>query len=377
MKRIGFLINPVAGMGGTVGLKGTDNLYAEAVKRGAKPGSWRRALATMSRIQDCGFHFVTCSGPMGEDILVKAAIPGYDVVYHTPDRSFSSDTRAACQRFLEAGVEMILFCGGDGTARDLFDVVRGKIPILGIPAGVKMYSSVFAVSPGAAADIMKSLSPACGESPKRIPIRDTEVVDVDEEAYRHGELKTRLYGFAKSPYVPWLVQSTKQVFEERDEERAKEEISRFLTEVVRGTPEILYILGPGTTTGSIAQQCGIKKTLLGFDAMKECRLVETDLNEKDMLGLLDNNEKVRLVVSIIGAQGSVLGRGTQQVSPAVLKRIGVDNIIIIATPHKLQETPVLFFDTGDPDLDGSFGDFVSVISGYRVAQRRSVGRNRT
>jgi len=377
MKRIGFLVNPVAGMGGTVGLKGTDDLYDEAVKRGANPGSWRRALATISRIQDCGFHFVTCSGLMGEDILVKAGIPGYDVVYRAPDRSFSSDTREACQRFLEAGVEMILFCGGDGTARDLFDVVLGKIPILGIPAGVKMYSSVFAVSPGAAADVMKSLSPACGVSPKRIPIRETEVVDVDEEAYRHGELKTRLYGFAKSPYLPGLVQSTKQVFEERDEERAKEAISRFLAEVVRGTPEILYILGPGTTTGSIAQQCGIKKTLLGFDAMKECRLVGTDLNEKDMLGLLDREEKVRLVVSIIGAQGSVLGRGTQQVSPAVLKRIGVDNIIIIATPHKLQETPVLFFDTGDPDLDGSFGDFVSVISGYRVAQRKPVARNRT
>jgi len=372
MKRIGFLINPIAGMGGTVGLKGTDDLHDEAVRRGAKPGSRKRALETLSRINECGYHFVTCSGPMGEDVLIEARIEGYEVIYPTPQLSSAGDTREACRRFVEAGVEMILFCGGDGTARDIYDVVQEKIPILGIPAGVKMYSSVFAVSPRAAADIMKSLSLFFDEPKRKVPIRDTEVLDVDEEAYRHGELRTRLYGFAKSPYISGLVQATKQVFEEREEDRAKEGISRFLVEVMQGTPDILYILGPGTTTGAIGQQCGLRKTLLGFDAIKGCRLVQTDLNEKDMLGLLEGEGRVRLIISIIGAQGSVLGRGTQQISPAVLRRIGVDNIIIIATPHKLQETPFLFFDTGDSDLDRSFGDHVTVISGYRIAQRKSV-----
>ena len=372
MNRIGFLINPVAGMGGTVGLKGTDNLYDEAKMRGAVPGSQKRALKTLELIREKGFHFITCSGPMGEDALIEAGIKEFTVIYRTPESSSARDTRKACRRFLEAGVDMVLFCGGDGTARDVYDVVRDTIPILGIPAGVKMYSSVFAVSPRAAADIMKNLSLFQDEPNRKTPIRETEVMDVDEEAYRSGEFKTRLYGFAKSPYIPGLVQAAKQLFEEHEEERAKEEISRFLAEVIRGTPDILYILGPGTTTGAIAHQCGSGKTLLGFDALKDCCLVQTDLNEMDMLALLEREKTVRLIISVIGAQGSVLGRGTQQVSPAVLRRIGVENIIIVATPHKLKETPLLFFDTGDQDLDRAFGDHITVISGYRIAQRKSV-----
>jgi predicted polyphosphate/ATP-dependent NAD kinase len=372
MNRIGFLINPIAGMGGTVGLKGTDNLHDEAVTRGAVPRSQIRALQALEPIRDSGLCFITCSGAMGEDVLIEAGIKEYKVIYRTPGPSSARDTKEACSRFLEAGVDMVLFCGGDGTARDVFDVVRDSIPVLGIPAGVKMYSSVFAVSPKAAGDIMKNLSSFRDEPERKIPIRETEVVDVDEEAYRSGELKTRLYGFAKSPYIPGLVQATKQLFEEREEERAKKEISRFLAEVILGTPDILYIIGPGTTTGAIAHQCGSGKTLLGFDAIKECRLVQADLNERDMLALLEREKTIRLIISVIGAQGSVLGRGTQQVSPAVLRRIGVDNIIIVATPHKLKETPLLFFDTGDPEIDRAFGNHVTVVSGYRIAQKKPV-----
>lgn len=372
MNRIGFIINPVAGMGGTVGLKGTDNLYDEALRRGAVPCLQVRALEALEPLKDIGFRFITCSGAMGEDVLIETGIKEYEVVYPAPESSSAHDTKEACMRFLEAGVEMIVFCGGDGTARDVYDAVRDSIPILGIPAGVKMYSSVFAVSPGAAADILRNLSFFNDEPTRKIPIRETEIVDVDEQAYRSGELKTQLWGFAKSPYIPGLIQATKQIFEERDEKRAKKEISRFLAEVIRGTPDILYIIGPGTTTEAIACQCGSGKTLLGFDAIKECRLLQSDLNEKDMLAILEREKKVRLIVSVIGAQGSVLGRGTQQVSPNVLRRIGVKNIIIVATPHKLRETPLLFFDTGDPVMDRAFGNHVTVISGYRIAQRKPV-----
>jgi predicted polyphosphate/ATP-dependent NAD kinase len=367
MKTIGFLINPIAGMGGAVGLKGTDGKVAEAILRGARPMAASRARETIDELRDAPFRYVTCSGPMGEDVLTGAGISGFHVVYRTPPVTTAADTRDACRAFLRNGADLILFCGGDGTARDLYDVVTDTIPLLGIPAGVKMYSAVFAVNPVAAAEILRSGA----ASP--LPVRDAEVMDVDEEAYRHGELKATLYGYAKSPYLPGLVQGAKQVFEDQDEELAKAGIGRFIAEVIRGTAEILYIIGPGSTTGAIARALGVEKTLLGFDAIQDGRLVATDLNEQGMLSLLAGEGQARLVISIIGAQGSVLGRGTQQVSPCVLRKIGIGNIIVVATPHKLAETPLLFMDTGDRELDAAFGEYLSVISGYHIAQRKKIG----
>jgi len=367
MKTIGFLINPIAGMGGTVGLKGTDGTVAEAIRRGAQPMAAFRARETMDLLRDAPFRYVTCSGPMGEDVLTGAGISGFRVVYRASPVTTAVDTREACRAFLRNGVDLVLFCGGDGTARDLYDVVSDTIPLLGIPAGVKMYSAVFAVNPAAAAEILRS------GALSHFHIRDAEVMDVDEEAYRHGELKATLYGYAKSPYLPGLVQGAKQVFEDQDEDLAKSGIGQFIAEVVRGTPEILYIIGPGSTTGAIARALGVEKTLLGFDAIQDGRLVASDLNEEGMLALLAGEGRTRLVISIIGAQGSVLGRGTQQVSPRVLRKIGIGNVIVIATPHKLAETPLLFVDTGDRDLDGAFGEYLSVVSGYHIAQRKKIG----
>jgi predicted polyphosphate/ATP-dependent NAD kinase len=367
MNTIGFLINPVAGMGGAVGLKGTDGRVAEAIRRGAQPMAASRARETMDLLKDAPFRYITCSGPMGEDVLTAAGISSFRVVYQTPPVTTAADTREACRKFIDGGAEVILFCGGDGTARDLYDVVSDTIPLLGIPAGVKMYSAVFAVTPAAAAEILNS-----GAS-SSFHVRDAEVMDVDEEAYRHGELKATLYGYAKSPYLPGRVQGAKQVFEDQDEELAKAGIGQFITEVIRGTPEILYIIGPGSTTGAIARALGVEKTLLGFDAIQDGTLVGSDLNEEGMLALLSGERRARLVISIIGAQGSVIGRGTQQVSPRVLRKIGIGNVIVIATPHKLAETPLLFVDTGDRELDAAFGEYISVVSGYHIAQRKRIG----
>jgi predicted polyphosphate/ATP-dependent NAD kinase len=367
MHTIGFLVNPIAGMGGVVGLKGTDGLIEEAVRRGAHPLSGLRAEKTLHLMKCSPFFYLTCSGTMGEDILNRADITSYKVVYRGPPITSGQDTKRACRTFLACGAEIILFCGGDGTARDIYDVTGDTIPILGIPAGVKMYSAVFATSPEAVAGILQKW-----ELSSSLHLRDAEVMDVDEEAYRRGELRSELYGYAKSPYLPGLVQGAKQVFEDEDEEQAKRAIATFITEVIRGTPEILYILGPGSTIGAVAKKVGIEKTLLGFDAVKSGKLVGSDLNEREMLLLLSENKPARLVVSIIGAQGSILGRGTQQVSPKVLQEIGVDQVIVVATPHKLVSTPVLFIDTGDRDLDASFGDHISVISGYHIAQRKKL-----
>ncbi len=367
MKRIGFLINPVAGMGGAVGLKGTDGNVEEARRRGASPQAKNRARITLALLShDKRLDFVTCSGAMGEDTLMETGIQKYQVLYHFKGESSAQDTRQAAQMFLKAGVDLILFCGGDGTARDIFDAVGRNVPILGIPAGVKMYSAVFAIDPVTAAELV------AGYQIKSM--RDSEVMDVDEEAYRAGELKTRLHGIARTPALEGKVQLPKQMFEEGDEERAKREIARFFREIM--IPDVLYILGAGTTTETIAHELGVNKTLLGVDAVKNGKTIALDIDEKTLWALLEQGEEAKILISPIGAQGFILGRGNQQISARIVRRVGIGNIIVVATPHKLRETPVLYVDSGDPVLDAEFGDTVLVVSGYRMAQRKRIHQSR-
>ena len=365
MKRIGFLINPVAGMGGAVGLKGTDGKVEEARLRGAQPYAKNRAHITLALLaHDKILEYVTCSGAMGEDTLNETGIGRYKVLYLFDGDSSAQDTRKAAQIFLKAGVDLILFCGGDGTARDIFDVVGRNVPVLGIPAGVKMYSAVFAIDPATAAEIVMGYEPQS--------LRDSEVMDVDEEAYRSGELKTRLYGIARTPSLAGKVQSSKQVYEEGDEERAKEEIARFIVEIM--IPDVLYILGAGTTTESIARKLGMKKTLLGVDAVVNGKIVAMDIDEKKLWSLLEQVQEAKIILSPIGAQGFILGRGNQQISARVVRKVGTGNIIVVASPHKLRETPLLYVDSGDSALDKEFGDSVPAISGYRMAQRKRISQ---
>jgi predicted polyphosphate/ATP-dependent NAD kinase len=361
MKHIGFLINPVAGMGGAVGLKGTDGKVEEARRRGARPFANNRARITLSHLaHDKSLDFFTCSGTMGEDTLRESGILEYQVLYFFKGESSAQDTRQAAQMFLKAGVDLILFCGGDGTARDIFDAVGRDVPILGIPAGVKMYSAVFAIDPVTAAELVTGY--------QKKSLRDSEVMDVDEEAYRAGELKTRLHGIARTPALEGKVQLPKKMFEEGDEERAKGEIARFFHEIM--IPDVLYILGAGTTTESIARELGVNKTLLGVDVVKNGKIVAMDIDENTLWSLLEQDHEAKILISPIGAQGFILGRGNQQISARIVRRVGISNIIVVATPHKLRETPVLYVDTGDPNLDAEFGDTVLVVSGYRMAQRK-------
>jgi predicted polyphosphate/ATP-dependent NAD kinase len=363
MRRIGFLINPVAGMGGSVGLKGTDGKVAEALRRGAEPRAQERAKSALRSLAGApDVCFITCSGLMGEEILEEAGVKNYRVEYRFLGETTSEDTKNAVKEFEEAKVDLILFCGGDGTARDILDVTGRKTPILGIPAGVKMYSAVFAVDPETAAEIVQGFDTSS--------LRDSEVLDVDEEAYRSGILTTRLYGFARVPYLAGKTQVSKQVFEESSEERAKEEIARFIQEVM--LPDALYILGAGTTLESVARRIGIKKTLLGVDVIKNGTLVAADVDEKALVALTQGEKDVRILISPIGAQGFLFGRGNQQISAQIIRRAGIRHVIAVATPHKLRETPELYVDTGDPLIDREFGDTIQVISGYRIAQRKKI-----
>jgi predicted polyphosphate/ATP-dependent NAD kinase len=357
---IGLVINPIAGMGGKVALKGTDGMYDEALRRGAQPGAAARAVSVLRRLKDFPLLYLTCSGEMGEDALQESGIHSYRIVYRHRTPSSADDTCRACQEFLNHGASMILFCGGDGTARDVFSIGRDRIPILGIPAGVKMYSAVFGVNPASCAEIISRLD--------ETELRDSEVVDVDEELYRKGVLATRIFGFARVPSLPLRAQMGKQEYTEPDEERAKKAIALFFSEILRN--DTLYILGAGTTIAEIACCMGVEKTLLGVDVMKGGNLLAKDADEQTLLSLIKRADRVKIIVSPLGGQGFILGRGTQTLSPEVVRKVGIGNIVVVATPHKLAETRMLYLDTGDESLDRAFGDSVLVISGYRMGIRK-------
>lgn len=381
-------------MGGAVGLKGTDGLVQEAMARGARPLAAERAracLRLMAYAEDpaespaegtakdpakgssegiSNLLFLTASGDMGESILTELGID-HSVVYQAHEKSSAEDTKAACKAFLSEMVDLVLFCGGDGTARDVASVIQ-QIPILGIPAGVKMHSGVFAISPEAAAEL------ALGYARGELNARETEVVDVDEELYRSGELQTRLYATAKTPYRPILVQERKRIYASTDEEEFKDQIAIFAREFMRDGSA--YILGAGTTTARIAEIMGLEKTLLGVDVIQNEKLVIKDASERDLLDLLDgmNDGKlgVKIIVSPIGAQGFIFGRGSQQISADVLCRVvqrtGVDSLIIVSTPHKLSELKQLLVDTGSFEMDKAVAGRRLVVTGYRMAQRKDV-----
>ncbi len=351
-------------MGGAVGLKGTDGLAHEARCRGAKPMALERAKMSLGLLaKEAGnLIFFTCGGEMGEDALKECGL-NHIVVYKASNESSSKDTKAACKAFLENDVDLILFCGGDGTARDVSSVAC-EAPILGIPAGVKMHSGVFAISPEAAAEL--ALDYARGS----LLAGETEVVDVDEELYRFGELQTRLYSLARTPYKPVLIQERKRIYSSGNEEEFKAQIALFASEFMRDGSA--YILGAGTTTGKIAEYLGVEKTLLGVDVIQDGKTIIKDASEKDLLGLLDKAKNIKIIVSPIGAQGFIFGRGSQQISAAVLRLVGVENLIIVSTPHKLADLSHLLVDTGDQEIDRALAGRRRVVTGYQIAQLKDV-----
>jgi len=364
--KIGLLINPIAGLGGTVGLKGTDGLSEEALARGAIPRSRIRTEETLSLLSKDQIEFLTASGQMGEEALLKSGITRYTILYTCGEKTTADDTIAACRAFKKAGADLIVFAGGDGTARDVLRAVGPTIPVLGIPAGVKMFSAIFASDPIRAATLIREVH--------SLPTRDAEVLDIDEEAYRHGSLTACLYGIAKTPFKTGYVQHAKEPSSAAgNEEEERRQIAEFMALILAS--ERPFILGPGSTTEAIAREMGLPKTLLGFDAYAGGSVDTMDLNEKTLLSFLATHHEPRLIISPIGSQGFILGRGTQVITPDAIKKIGFESIIVVATNSKLRTTPDLHIDTGDHQLDCLFPDTVRVICGYGIAERRKLLRS--
>ena len=369
MARIGFLINPIAGMGGRVGLKGTDDVVGKALELGAQPAAPLRALLALREIQrrlleqtpPLPLEWVTCPDGMGADTLTDAGVKSFEVIGELRKPTTAFDTKDATRHFLKLGADLILFCGGDGTARDIASVADARVPILGIPAGVKMYSGVFGVSPERSAEVL------LGFIKGELTVVEAEVLDLDEEKYRAGVWAVRFFHNVLTPFEPTFTQVSKQIITEASDIESKAEIACHVGEEIRANPQGLFILGAGGTLQAVAEEIGIEKTLLGIDAVYGGRLVGKDLNERSLLALLEKHSHCRLILSPIGAQGFILGRGNLQLSPDALRRIGAANIMVVATPSKLARTLQLRVDTGDARLDAELAKpgFLPVVIGYR------------
>jgi len=335
MRRVGLVVNPIAGMGGRVGLKGTDNKVEEARRRGADPRSPSRAREALAHLheQPVDVTLYTYGGEMGEAEAVAAGFDP-DVVGH-PDGedTTASDTREAVRRLVEAEVDLVLFVGGDGTAVDVAETLEdldADVPLLGVPGGVKVYSSVFAVTPRAAGRIASTFD--------RTETR--EVNDIDEDAYRGGDVTTELKALAEVP-VGDEIQSSKQIGGGTVEALAEAVAGDILDD--GGT----HVLGPGSTVDAVKTELGFNGAPLGVDVWRDGEVLAADAAESDILDAL--GEKNVIVVSPIGGQGFIFGRGNDQISPDVIRRSEIE---VIASKQKLDDIGVLRVDTGDPDLDG-------------------------
>lgn len=360
---IGLIVNPLAGLGGRVGLKGSDGVEVQAQARalGAQPQAGARAqqaLQELTPIRDT-FRLVTFPGEMGEDAARGAGFACQVIGEIIPGQTTAADTERAAQMMLALGVQLLLFVGGDGTARDIQRAIDERLPVVGVPAGVKMHSAVYAITPRAAGQLVRQFLAG-----KTRELHLAEVMDIDETAFRQGVVSARLYGYLLTPRGRRLLQGSKAA-SPQSEAAAQAEIAAAV--VAQMEPGRLYVVGPGTTTRAIFVALGLPKTLLGVDVVQNGRLLAGDVNAPQLEALLTPAIPFSLIVTPIGGQGFLFGRGNQQISPAVLRRAGKENLIVVATRgkiHRLKGRPLLV-DSGDPAVDALFQGYVRVLTGFR------------
>jgi predicted polyphosphate/ATP-dependent NAD kinase len=360
--RVGLVVNPIAGLGGRVGLKGTDGaeVVARALALGAVPAAGARAARALARLRADApagsFQLLAAPGPMGEEAARTAGL-AHDVVDQVSETETSAEDTRRIAHAMAADVDLLLFAGGDGTAADVLASVGGSVPALGIPAGVKIHSGVYAVSPEAAGRIAAGVARG-----SRLDVAEAEVLDLDEDAYRRGEIAPRLLGYLRVPREPRLVQSRKAP-SPAGERVATEAIAADVVEHME--PGRAYVLGPGTTVRAVAERLGVTKTLVGIDVVRDGALVAADAAERDLLEIVEDGPAA-IVVTPIGGQGFVFGRGNQQIGPAVVSRVGREHLLVLATSWKLASLGAapLRVDTGDLEVDVMLAGYLQVITGY-------------
>lgn len=348
-----------------------------ARKLGAQPQASQRARQALQQLAARlpAIELVTCAGEMGE-AAARAAGLEPEIVHTGEAISSAADTRAAAACMLAQQLDLLLFAGGDGTARELLRVLRdapgdgaddgkacgagsgGGLPVLGIPAGVKMHSGVFAVTAKTAGDVAARFLSA--DEPGSL-LALAEVMD--RETADDGSLtgSPQLYGYLPVPRIASLVQVVKAA-SPVSEGAALEGACRRAAQLARETA--LAIVGPGTTMLRIKELLGARGSLLGVDVFAHGVCIGSDVGEQRLLELLGEGG-ARIFVTVIGGQGFVFGRGNQQISAQVLRRVAREDIIVVASLQKLTALPggVMRVDTGAEDTDAMMSGYIRVLTG--------------
>jgi len=362
MKKLGVIVNPVAGIGGRVGLKGSDGIeiVLKAKELGAQPESPMRAvdaLKIVSNVKD-SIEVITYPYEMGEEECQEAGFNPKVIGSIFRGETTPGDTKKAAEEMVKNRIDLLLFAGGDGTARDIYNSVGYKVPVLGIPAGVKIHSAVFAVTPRSAGEVAVMFL-----RDRLINIREAEVMDIDEDAFRSGAVTSKLYGYLRVPEESRYVQSVKTggIIAE------KEALAGIAADVIdkMDDDDCYFIIGPGTTTRVIMDSLRINNTLLGVDIVSNRQLIASDVSENQLIDLIKGH-RTKIVVTVIGGQGHLFGRGNQQLSPKVIREVGIKNIIVIATKEKLAALSgrPLLVDTGDEGLNKELSGYIRVTTGF-------------
>ena len=374
MVRLGLLVNPDAGLGGRLGLKGSDGQAKLARSMGAEDRSGPRMKAMLehfSSIHRASFDeisWVTSEGRMGTDWVPESEIGSINTVHSSSGGTSAADTQDAVNALLDSEIDLLVYAGGDGTTRDVVAALEtaesSETPVIGVPTGVKMHSGCFAASPKAAAEALSSW--LIGD----LLLASTEVLDLDEDLYRQGKWVVRLYAEAMTPSSPRWMQGSKQRVEVSGEEDTTEGLADHIREILV-TDDRMIIWGSGGTLRKIGEMNGFEPTTLGIDATTGKEQVGTDLSESDLLELLSEHDgPTTLLLSPMGGQGFLIGRGNLQLSPQVLRLIGIDNILGVVTPAKLLSVRKLRIETGDLELDAEFAAmrYMKVLQGYRTTR---------
>jgi len=361
MKKCGIIVNPIAGMGGRVGLKGTDGpeILKESKRRGALPQAHNRLAQTLENLKALQdkVQFFTCANQMGENIMKSCGFSPVIVGNKNNVNSTAKDTELGAGCMVDQRVDLLLFAGGDGTARDIYHAVDTNQLVLGIPAGVKIHSAVYAISPGRAGELATLVL-------RDQPVRqvEAEVMDIDEEKYRQEIISTKLYGYLTIPFEKRYVQSLK-AGSPPDEKCTQQAIALDIVDKMDNAYH--YILGPGTTTRAINEELSLDNSLIGIDLIHKKKLLGKDLSEDQLLKKI-KDKSARLIITPIGRQGFLFGRGNQQLSSSVIKQLGAENIVVIATHHKIHslEGQPLLVDTGCKQTDQTLSGYIKIVTGY-------------
>ena len=369
--RVGIVVNPDAGLGGKLGFKGSDGRAEEARNAGAQDRAGPRMQQCLNKFFDLLNSSLNRSKVIPELYSWEGRMGGdwinndYQSIGKTPEITSAEDTGELVEQLIALEIDVILYAGGDGTTRDIVNALgEVKIPLIGVPGGVKMHSGCFATTPNAAAEVLFSF--VIGDLTSSI----TEVMDLDEEVYLTGQWKVRMYGEALTPASPRYIQGAKQQVERSSEEEIIEGLATHLDELINSKPDLMVIWGSGGTLTLIGQLIGHELTLLGIDIQHQNK-IHKDLNEQELIQILSSHQGEKLLLlSPMGGQGFLIGRGNLQLSPEVLRIIGIDCVLGVATPAKLIGLSTLRIDTGEDTLDEEFRarKFVKMLQGYRTTR---------